>query len=58
MWKYPLYELFNFSLQDSIIRFLLRFPEVLPRDTRKLTDMIPQTVRLENYVALRINLRK
>ena len=46
------------SSQDSIIRFLMRFPEVLPRDTRKLTDMIPRTVLLENYVSLRITLRK
>ena len=46
------------SPQDSIIRFLMRFPEVLPRDIRKLTDMIPRTVLLENYVSLRITLRK
>ena len=50
--------LFILLTQDSIIRFLMRFPEVLPRDIRKLTDMIPQTVRLENYVSLRITLRK
>ena len=36
----------------------MRFPEVLPQDIHKLTDMIPQTVMLENYVSLRITLRK